>query len=667
MAEHVPQIKLYRDWLWATRGLSFEDYEAMWRWSTRDLDAFWHSVWDYHAIESPSPHRAVLEEERMPGAVWFPGAELNYARQVFRHAEAADAAGQPAILSDDERGRAREIGWAELKRQTASMALTLRELGVGRGDRVAAYLPNIPETVIAFLACASIGAIWSVCAPDMGTRAVIDRFSQIRPKVLIAADGVFYAGKGQDRSAALREVVAALPGLEKVIALKSGFADTPLEAHLALEDALARDDAETRAFQPELVPFDHPLWVVYSSGTTGMPKPLVHGHGGVILALLAGLNHFDLGASYEANSFGERFHWYSSTGWIMWNCQVNGLLAGTTICLYDGSPSGAREAPDWGTLWRFVARHKVTVFGAGAAFFANCMKAGCDAGEAGDLSVLRTLGSTGSPLPEAVQEWGSAMMARLGTDIWWLNISGGTDICGLWIAGNRELPLVPGRMQCRQLGAAVEAWNEKGRAVVGEVGDLVCTRPFPSMPLYFWGDPGNERYLDSYFDMFPGVWRHGDWLSIGTDGSCVIYGRSDATINRHGLRIGTSEIYSAVEALPEVLDSMLVDLEYLGRASRMILFVVPREGVLDDALRQRIGRAIRQGVSPRFVPDDIVEAPAIPRTLSGKKQEVPIRRLLIGHPAEKVISRETMANPECLDFYLEFASALAPAAARSGT
>ena len=646
-----PLMAIYRDWLKERHGLSFADYQAMWEWSTTDIDAYWQSIWEHDGVHSPTPHSAVLAEDRMPGAVWFPGASVNYAHQVFRHCEAADEAAQPAIVAADERGNRTEMSWSEMKHRTASLAATLRRMGVGKGDRVAAYLPNVPETVIAFLATASIGAIWSVCAPDMGTRAVIDRFQQIEPKVLIAADGVFYAGRSLDRSGEIEEIHAALTSRPKLILKESGHASTKLTHDLSLDEALARDDAETASFQPEFLPFDHPLWIVYSSGTTGKPKALVHSHGGIILAVYAALKHLDIGPSYVANSLGERFHWYSSTGWIMWNCQVNGLLGGTTICLFDGSPSGSRDAPDWSTLWRFVAETRVTMFGAGAAFFGNCMKAGVDPATAGDLSAVRALGSTGSPLPEAVQNWGTEAFARMGRpDIWWSNISGGTDICGLWIAGNRELPLVPGRMQCRQLGARVEAWNEAGESLIGEVGDLVCARPFPSMPVFLWNDPDGKRYRDSYFDMFPGVWRHGDWLSIGEDGSCVIYGRSDATINRHGLRIGPSEIYAAVEDLPEILDSMLIDLEYLGRQSEMLLFVVPRPGEVADAAR--IKDAIRRAVSPRFVPDRVIEAPAVPRTLSGKKQEVPIRRLFLGHPIERIISRETMANPECLDFYV---------------
>ncbi|MEW6704788.1 MAG: acetoacetate--CoA ligase [Pseudomonadota bacterium] len=686
-APYVPQIRLFQQWLHQHRGLRFDSYDALWRWSVEDQPGFWGSLWEYESMDSPVPYTAVLADARMPGARWFPGAQVNYAQRVLRHVQAAHAAGQPAIVSEDELGRVRELGWPELKRQVAAMALALRGLGVQRGDRVAAYLPNVPETVVAFLACCSIGAVWSVCAPDMGTQAVADRFRQIEPRLLIAADGVHYAGKPMDRSEVVASLRAALPSVQKLVLLRSPHAARRLPADADFEQALARDDDAVAAFEPEWLPFDHPLWIVYSSGTTGLPKALVHGHGGILMMGAAGGKHLDVGSSYDPNSFGERFHWYSSTGWVMWNSQVNGLVAGATICLYDGSPSGPKDRPDWGVLWRFAARHRVSYFGAGAAFYANCMKAGLDIAACGDLRRIRALGSTGSPLPEEVQRWGTAQFERVGTPgIWWSNISGGTDFCGAFVGGHRELPQTPGRMQCRQLGCAVEAWNEAGEPVneapgcgdtaatprggqpglgsgpapglIDEVGELVCTKPLPSMPLYLWGDKDHARYLSSYFDVFPGVWRHGDWLKIHTDGSCVIYGRSDATINRHGLRLGTSEIYAAVEALPEVVDSMVIDLEYLGRPSWMALFVVLRPGLaLDEALRARIADAIKTAVSPRFLPDALVQAPEIPRTLSGKKQEVPITKLFLGHPVEKVVNRDAMANPGCLPWYQEQAKA----------
>ena len=704
-APHTPpittQIRLYQNWLQDTRGLTFESYDALWRWSVTDLDAYWQSIWNYFGMQSPTPYAAVLGKREMPGAEWFAGASGNYAQQVFRHVEAAEAAGLPAIVSHGEASLAsgqpaRELGWAELRRQAASLALHLQAQGVQPGDRVAAYLPNIEETIVAFLATASIGGIWSLCAPDMGTRAVLDRFTQIEPKVLIACSGVRYGGRDLDRNDVIAEMVAALPSVKHVLVQTpegTPNATYSIASYALFSEATGRNDQKTADFKPLWLPFDHPLWIVYSSGTTGLPKPIVHGHGGVVLVALALLRlNNDLAPSLENQATPERFHWYSSTGWIMWNTQAASLLNGTTICIYDGNPAGTKESPDWTVLWRFVADTKVTFFGAGAAYFANCMKAGVDLAQCGDLSRLKTLGTTGSPLSEDTQRWGTAQFEILNADksvgataasaeppqarpapsggsllhevksvgapVWWCNVSGGTDFAGAFIAGNIELPVVPGEMQCRVLGCAVEAWNERGEPVVDEVGELVCTQPVPSMPLYFWGDTGNQRYLASYFDMYPGVWRHGDWLKIRASGGCIIYGRSDATINRYGLRMGTSELYSAIEALPEVLDAMVVDLEYLGRDSYMPLFVVLREGVaLDEAMKARLNNAIKTAVSPRFVPNDIFLVPEIPRTLSGKKQELPIKKLLLGHAVDKVLNRDMMANPACLDWYTEFAAA----------
>jgi acetoacetyl-CoA synthetase len=681
-APHLPQIRLYQNWLRDERGLSFATYHELWRWSVTELDAFWQSIWDYFDFQSPTPHTAVLANNVMPGAKWFPGAQTNYAQQVLRHVQPAHAAGFLAVISHNEKGLRREMSWPELRRQVAAMALHLQAQGVQPGDRVAAYLPNIPEAMVAFLATASVGGVWSICAPDMGTNAVLDRFKQIEPKVLIAVDGVSYGGRDFDRMSVVQELRDALPSVQHVIVHDNlgtlDLTNCDVGASVQMSAITARDDADVQAFEPMWLPFDHPLWIVYSSGTTGLPKPIVHGHGGTVIVALANkILHNDIGCSYHTNSWGERFHWYSSTGWVMWNAQVAGLLNGVTCVIYDGNPGGSKERPDWGILWRMAAQEKVTFFGAGAAYFANCHKAELDISRCGDLSRVRALGTTGSPLSADTQTWGVEQFKAIGTDIWWCNISGGTDFAGAFVGGHRELPQEPGVMQCRELGCAVEAWNEAGEPVVGEVGELVCTQPIPSMPLYFWNDKDNARYLASYFEMYPaghgrmpgggdgpasmgGVWRHGDWLRIGNaqgEGEgCVIFGRSDATINRYGLRMGTSELYSAVDALPEVMDSMVVDLEYLGKESYMPLFVVLRPGItLDDALKAKLNNAIKVALSPRFIPNDIFQVAEIPRTLSGKKQELPIKKLMLGQPLEKVVNKDAMANPGCLDWYVDLA------------
>ena len=669
----TPRLTDYRHWLRETRGLQFASYEALWRWSTTDLHAFWASIWDWFDIQSPTPWRTVLEAPVMPGAKWFPGAQLNYAHQALRHADAAHAAGHPAIVFQNERmAEPIETSWPELRRQVQAFAARLRSAGVGPGDRVCAYLPNTPHTVVAFLACASVGAIWSVCSPDMGPVAVLDRFRQIEPKVLIAVDGQVWGGTVHDRCPVLREVLAGLPSVAHLVFLADvdaaadagEFAAPGRQAH-AWADWVA--DTAGRGAQdglPVWLPFDHPLWVVYSSGTSGLPKALVHGHGGIMLELLkGGALHNDIRPTVGS---GERFHWFSSTGWIMWNAQVGALLGGTTICLYDGNPGGPvsskDRAPDWGTLWRFAGKAGVTWFGAGAAFYASCLKAGVVPMAQADLSRLRAIGSTGSPLSDECYQWIWDHCPKVdGQDIWLDPISGGTDFAGAFVAGNRELPLIKGEMQCRCLGAAVHAFSADGQPLIDEVGELVCTQPMPSMPLYFWGDAGNKRYLDSYFDMYPGVWRHGDWIRItphpesGSSGA-IIYGRSDATINRHGIRMGTAELYRAVEVLPEVLDSLVVDLEYLGRESWMPLFVVLRDGqVLDAALTQKMKLAIRQALSARHVPNDIYQVEHIPRTLSGKKMELPVKKLLMGAAPETVLNRDAMANAQCIDWFVAFA------------
>jgi acetoacetyl-CoA synthetase len=678
-----PQISRYQHWLEQTTGRRFDSYEQLWQWSVTDLRGFWGSVWRYFDIQSPTPYQTELVAPLMPGARWFPGAQLNYTRQVLRHADVAQAAGHPAIVFQSERLAAPvEIGWPDLRRQVAAFAGSLRALGVGRGDRVCAYLPNTPQTVVAFLACASVGAVWSLCAPDMGPVAVLDRFRQIAPKLLIAVDGQRYGGRVHDRRPVLHEVLAGLPGVQHLVLLAeldpaadaAAFAAPGRQAHRF--EALSAGSGD--GFEPEWLPFDHPLWIVYSSGTTGLPKPIVHGHGGVMLeSLKMAVLHNDLGASADT---GDRFHWTSSTGWIMWNCQVGALLGGTTICLYDGNPGvdPATGAPDMGVLWRFAGAAGVSFFGAGAAYFANCLKSGVQPMQQADLSRLRAVGATGSPLSDACYDWIWAHLPRReGQPIWVAPISGGTDFAGAFVGGLRTLPVVRGEMQVRCLGAKVEAFAEAdadgvGQPLIDAVGELVCTEPMPSMPLRLWGDDSGQRLHDSYFDMYRqpdghggwrGVWRHGDWLRLVPRGGvppshhgAVIYGRSDATINRHGIRMGTSELYRAVEAQPEVLDSLVVDLEYLGRESWMPLFVVLRDGlVLDAALEARLREAIKQGLSARHVPNTIYQVSAIPRTLSGKKMELPVKKLLLGADPAQVLNRDAMANADSIDWFVALA------------
>ena len=627
----------FMQWLTDNKGLTFDNYNSLWQWSVDHLEEFWAAFWDYFDIRHSAPYSSVLSDYRMPGATWFDGARMNMIEQAFRYHE--DEPGRPAIISRSEIRELQELSWGDLKKQVASFAHALRQMGVKSGDRVVAYLPNIPETVVAFYACASIGAIWSSCSPDMGTRSVIDRFRQIDPKVMIAVDGYRYGGKDFSRMDVVKQLREELPTLEQVVLLPYLDAGAALENSVAWSDMLAHD--EPMSF--EQLPFDHPLWVVYSSGTTGMPKPIVHSHGGALLEGLQGQGlHMDLQPD-------DRYLWFTTTGWIMWNAQIGGLLLGSTICIYDGNPG----YPDLGTLWRFAGEAGVTFFGAGAAYFLNCKKAEIHPREDADLSGIHSVGSTGSPLPDEGYKW---IMNEIGNNVLVAPISGGTDVAAFYVGCNPIMPVYAGEMQCRTLGTAVYAFDEDGKPLEDEVGELVVTKPMPSMPLYFWGDEGGHRYHDSYFDTYPGIWRHGDWIRITSRGGAIIYGRSDTTINRQGVRMGTGEIYRVVEEIPEVMDSLIVDLEYLGRESYMPLFVVLREGVtLDDDLKGRIRAAIRDNLSARHVPNEIIPTAEIPYTLTGKKMELPIRKLLLGKPLSQVASPDAMANPGSLDFYIRFA------------
>jgi acetoacetyl-CoA synthetase len=625
------KLRAYERWLARSRGLRFESYDELWRWSVDDLDAFWSSICEFFDVHFETPPDSVLGRREMPGAEWFPGARLNYAEHVFRGKRGGDVAIQHA-------SELRELGgwtWDELRTRTAAVAAGLRAAGVGEGDRVVAYLPNIPETVAAFLACASIGAIWSSAAPEFGARSVIDRFAQIEPKVMLAIDGYRYGGKDFDRREIVNAIAAEIPSLERVVTL--GYLDGS-----GWEDGFLVPGEELSF---AAVAFDHPLWVLYSSGTTGLPKPIVHGHGGMLLEHLKKLHlHLDAHAT-------DRVFWFSTTGWMMWNFLVGVLLTEASIILYDGNPG----YPDLGSLWDLAERTGMTCFGTSAAFIASCMKAGVEPGDGRDLSALQSVGSTGSPLSPEGFRW---VYDHLGADTWLFSTSGGTDVCTAFVGGVPTLPVYMGELQARALGANVQAWDPDGHALTDEVGELVITEPMPSMPIFFWGDPTGERYRASYFDTYPGVWRHGDWIMITSRGTAVIFGRSDSTINRGGVRMGTSEIYRAVLAVPQVLDALVVDLPKPGTDGWMTLFVVLRDGAeLNDELIAQIRRRVREDCSPRHVPDEIRQIAEVPRTLSGKLLEVPVKRILMGTPVEQAASRESLANPAALDFFVGLASA----------
>ena len=614
--------------------LTFSDYNDMWRWSISDLNSFWGAIADFFELRFFEQPQKILNKRAMPGAEWFVGAKVNYADQIL--SKTGRLAEQVAFVSNSETFGRKELTWNNLKRSVASVAENFKKMGVTKGDRVVAILPNTEVALIGLLATASLGAVWSLCAPDMGHVAILDRFKQIKPKLMIAQNGYIHAGKTIDRSDLLRTIKHGLESLDALITIpviEHGYEGTYTWSDLLNANA---------DFDPVPVPFDHPLWVVYSSGTTGNPKPIVHGHGGILLESMKQSLHHDLTEK-------DRFCWLTSSGWIMWNAQWTALGQGARVVAFDGAPN----YPDMGRVWKVIAEEGVTYFGAGAAFFEGCIKANVVPQENFDLRALRSMGSTGSPLSGDAYDW---IYQKVKSDLWLAPISGGTDLSGAFVLGHPGMPVRKGEMQCRALGNAVRAFDEDGRDLIGQVGELVCTEPLPSMPLYFWGDKDGSRLYESYFDTYPGVWRHGDWIEITQDGGSVIYGRSDATINRKGLRMGSSEIYQAVEGLSEIRDSLVVDLEFLGRDSFMPLFVVLMPGcVLDETLRKRINEAIKSQVSPRFLPDEIVEIQEVPRTLSGKKLEVPVKKLLLGSAAEKVVNRDSMSNPNSFDFFIDYA------------
>jgi acetoacetyl-CoA synthetase len=644
-AELVERSRLreFMLWLQAERGLGFATYDELWQWSVDDLEAFWSAIWDFFGVQADGEYEWALGSREMPGAEWFAGTSLNYAEHVFAGKDDAET----AILHASELRQLEQLSWGELRAQVAATAAGLRALGVERGDRVVAYMPNIPEAIVAFLATASIGAIWSSCSPDFGPASVIDRFAQIEPKVLFAVDGYRYGAKDFDRRETLAKLQAEMPSLLRTVVLPYLDPDpdlAPLRDAIRWGELLATGGGAELSF--ERVPFEHPLWVLYSSGTTGLPKAIVQSQGGILLEHLKKLHlHVDAHP-------GDRLFWFTTTGWMMWNFLVSGLLTRAAIVLYDGNPGH----PDMGVLWDLAERARITMFGTSAAYIAACMKAGVEPGAGRDLSQLKAVGSTGSPLAPEGFDW---IYEHIGADTWLFSTSGGTDLCTAFVGGSALLPVYRGELQARALGAAVESWDEDGVPVIDAVGELVVTKPMPSMPVHFWGDPDGSRYRESYFEMFPGVWRHGDWIEITSRGTAVIYGRSDSTINRGGIRMGTSEIYRAVLSLDEIVDALVVDVPRPGTDGWMPLFIVLREGAeLDDELRREIAKRVRAQCSPRHVPDEVFVIAAVPRTLSGKVLEVPVKRILMGTPVAQAASRDSLANPAALDYFTEMAARL---------
>ncbi len=633
------EMTRFMRWLSRERDLVFDSYEALRQWSVDDVASFWAAFWDFYEIQSATPYKQVLKEAVMPGAQWFEGATLNFAEHALRHARGEE----PAILFASEVEPLARLSWDELRAQVARLAHALRESGVQPGDRVVAFMPNIPETMIACLAVVSVGAIWSSCATDFGATTVLDRFQQIEPRLLFTVDGYRYGNKDFDRSNEVRAIIDGLPTLQQVIYLPylDKTAAAPVDSAVPWSDFLGDAEVPPLVFEP--LAFDHPLWVVYSSGTTGLPKAIVHGHGGVLLEL-----HKMLGLHSNLRP-DTRMFFYSSSGWIMWNILMASLLVGSTPVLYDGHPS----APEVDILWRLASESRATLFGASPTYLAMMQKEGVVPKTSYDFDAMEGVLLTGSPATPESMQW---LYENVKQDLWVTSQSGGTDVTSAFVNGSCNLPVYAGEIQARSLGVDAHAFNEAGEPVINEVGELVISQPMPSMPLYFWNDEGNHRYLDSYFDTWPGVWRHGDFFELNDRGGCFIRGRSDSTLNRYGVRIGTAEIYRCVEALDEVEDSMVVNLDLPEGKFFMPMFVRLKQGQeLSEALKQKITQALKRQCSPRHVPDAYYAVPAIPYTLTGKKLEVPVRKILMGGDVARSVSRDAMQNPASIDYFIEFA------------
>jgi acetoacetyl-CoA synthetase len=635
----------YMKWLDETHGKPFASYHELWRWSVTDIEGFWASIWEYFKVDSETPYRQVLDRRVMPGARWFEGSRVNYAEHLLRH-EAAAAPDEIVFHHVSENRPLSTMTWHELGRQVRILATQLRAMGVVPGDRIVSYMPNVPETAVAMMAATAIGAVWSSAAPEFGTRTVIERFSQVAPKVLFAADGYRFGGKDFKREGEVRRIVAELPTLEKVIWLPyldmaGAIPDLPNVSSWAR--VMDQPDVPRASFRYAHVAHDHPLWVVFSSGTTGLPKAIVHSHVGVLVEHLK-LMHFHLNLRRGSNMF-----FYSTTGWMMWNLLMAALMTGSAVVLYDGNPA----YPSLDFLWQLAARTGVTSFGASPTYVQMMEKAGLKPGETHDLSRLESIVVAGAPSTPETFEWFYRCVKQ---DLWVTSQSGGTEVCSGLVGAAPILPVHAGEIQCRMLGMDVHAWSDDGVEVGNQVGELVVTSPFPSMPVYFWNDEGGKRYRESYFEVFPGVWRHGDFIKINGRDGCYIYGRSDSTLNRYGVRIGTAEIYRAVEQVDAVADSLIVCCELPGGQFFMPLFVKLKPGfTLDDALARKISGKLREDCSPRHVPDRIYEVAAVPYTLTGKKMEVPVRKLLMGWELSRAASRDAMMNPEAIDYFVNFA------------